>query len=92
LVDERTAVVDGCPKLRPLEYEEDRGNHQPFKLDDVRGALIDIGVEGVTVSEVKMLGRHAVRAGISGGGEYYSELMPKQSTLSEELASRCAQW
>ena len=50
---------------------------KPFKLDDVREALIDIGVEGVTVSEVKMLGRHAVHAGISGGGEYYSELMPK---------------
>jgi nitrogen regulatory protein P-II 1 len=31
---------------------------KPFKLDDVREALIEIGVEGVTVSEVKVLGRH----------------------------------
>jgi nitrogen regulatory protein P-II 1 len=50
---------------------------KPFKLDEVREALIDIGVEGVTVTEVKMLGRHAVHAGIPGGGEFYSELMPK---------------
>jgi nitrogen regulatory protein P-II 1 len=50
---------------------------KPFKLDEVRAALIDIGVDGVTVSEVKMLGRHAVHSGRSDGGEYYSELMPK---------------
>jgi nitrogen regulatory protein P-II 1 len=50
---------------------------KPFKLDDVREALIDIGVEGVTVSEVKMVGRHTVHAAVSGGSEYYSEFMPK---------------
>ena len=50
---------------------------KPFKVDDVREALIEIGVEGVTVSEVKMLGRHAVHAAVSGGGKYYSEFMPK---------------
>jgi nitrogen regulatory protein PII len=50
---------------------------KPFKLDDVREALIDIGVEGVTVSEVKMLGRQAVPAARAGAGEYYIELMPK---------------
>ena len=50
---------------------------KPFKLDDVREALIEIGVEGVTVSEVKMLGRHAVHAAVSESGNYYSEFMPK---------------
>jgi nitrogen regulatory protein P-II 1 len=48
-----------------------------FKLDEVREALIDIGVEGVTVSEVKMLGRHVNHLDMSGGGEYFSEFMPK---------------
>jgi nitrogen regulatory protein P-II 1 len=42
---------------------------KPFKLDDVREALIEIGVEGVTVSEVKVLGRHMDHTAISSGGE-----------------------
>jgi nitrogen regulatory protein P-II 1 len=50
---------------------------KPFKLEDVREALIEIGVEGVTVSQVKMLGRHADHTGISSGGEYVSEFLPK---------------
>jgi nitrogen regulatory protein P-II 1 len=50
---------------------------KPFKLDDVREALIEIGVEGVTVSEVKVLGRHADHTAASSGGEYFSEFLPK---------------
>ena len=50
---------------------------KPFKLDDVREALIEIGVEGVTVSEVKMLGRQADHTASSRGDEYYSEFLPK---------------
>ena len=50
---------------------------KPFKLDEVREALIEIGVEGVTVSEVKMLGRHADHTAASRGGEHFSEFMPK---------------
>jgi nitrogen regulatory protein P-II 1 len=50
---------------------------KPFKLGDVREALIEIGVEGVTVSEVKMLGRHVDHTGMSRSGEYISEFLPK---------------
>jgi nitrogen regulatory protein P-II 1 len=50
---------------------------KPFKLDEVREALIEIGVEGVTVSEVKMLGRHADHTAVSRGGEHFSEFLPK---------------
>jgi nitrogen regulatory protein P-II 1 len=50
---------------------------KPFKLDEVREALIEIGVEGVTVSEVKMLGRHAGHTAVSRGGEHFSEFLPK---------------
>jgi nitrogen regulatory protein P-II 1 len=50
---------------------------KPFKLGDVREALIEIGVEGVTVTEVKMLGRHADHTGMSRSGEYISEFLPK---------------
>ena len=49
---------------------------KPFKLEEVREALIDIGVEGVTVSEVKMLGRHPDHAAIAHGAEYFSEFLP----------------
>jgi nitrogen regulatory protein P-II 1 len=48
---------------------------KPFRLDDVREALIEIGVEGVTVSEVKVLGRHADHTGISSGGEYITRII-----------------
>jgi nitrogen regulatory protein P-II 1 len=50
---------------------------KPFKLDNVREALIEIGVEGVTVSEVKVLGRHAEHTATSSGAEYVSEFLPK---------------
>jgi nitrogen regulatory protein P-II 1 len=39
--------------------------------------LIEIGVEGVAVSEVKVLGRHMDHTAISSGGEYSSEFLPK---------------
>ena len=50
---------------------------KPFKLDDVREALVEIGVEGVTVTEVKMLRRHADQTAIGHGGEHFSEFLPK---------------
>ena len=50
---------------------------KPFKLADVREALIEIGIEGVTVSEVKMLGRHTHHGETSPGGEYVNEFLPK---------------
>jgi nitrogen regulatory protein P-II 1 len=50
---------------------------KPFKMEQVREALIEIGVEGVTVSEVKMSGRHADHTSISRGGEYFSDFLPK---------------
>jgi nitrogen regulatory protein P-II 1 len=50
---------------------------KPFRLKEVREALIEIGVEGVTVSEVKMQGRLEVHTAISHGGEYFTEFLPK---------------
>jgi nitrogen regulatory protein P-II 1 len=50
---------------------------KPFRMDQVREALIEIGVEGVTVSEVKMLGRPVDHTAISRGGEYFSDFLPK---------------
>ena len=50
---------------------------KPFRLDHVREALIEIGVEGVTVSEVKMMGRCEDHTSISRGGAYFSDFLPK---------------
>ena len=50
---------------------------KPFRMDQVREALIEIGVEGVTVSEVKMLGRRADHTSMSRGSEYFSDFLPK---------------
>jgi nitrogen regulatory protein P-II 1 len=50
---------------------------RPFKMEDVREALIEMGVEGVTVSEVKMAGRQSGHTDISRGGEYTADFLPK---------------
>ena len=50
---------------------------KPFKLDEVRDALSDIGIGGMTVSEVEGLGRQNGRAELHRGGEYDGGLLPK---------------
>jgi nitrogen regulatory protein P-II 1 len=50
---------------------------KPFKLDEVRDALSDIGIGGMTVSEVEGYGRQNGRGTIHDGGEYGSDLLPK---------------
>jgi len=50
---------------------------KPFKLDDVRAALGDIGVQGLTVSEVKGFGRQKGHTELYRGAEYQVEYIPK---------------
>ena len=50
---------------------------QPFKLDDVRQALADNGVQGMTSSEVKGFGRQKGHAEVYRGAEYTVEYLPK---------------
>ena len=50
---------------------------KPFKLDDVREILSNIGVEGMTVSEVKGFGRQKGHAEIYRGAEYTVHFLPK---------------
>ncbi len=50
---------------------------QPFKLDDVRTALSDLGVQGMTVSEVKGYGRQKGHTEIYRGTEYDVTFVPK---------------
>ena len=50
---------------------------KPFKLDDVREALIPLGVQGLTVSEVKGFGRQKGQTEIYRGAEYVVSFLPK---------------
>lgn len=50
---------------------------KPFKLDEVREALTPLGVEGMTVSEVKGFGRQKGQAEIYRGAEYMVNFLPK---------------
>ena len=50
---------------------------KPFKLDEVREALAEVGVEGMTVSEVKGFGRQKGHTEIYRGSEYTVDFLPK---------------
>jgi nitrogen regulatory protein PII len=50
---------------------------KPFKLEDVKEALAEIGVEGMTVSEVKGFGRQKGHTEIYRGSEYTVDFLPK---------------
>ena len=50
---------------------------KPFKLDDVREALSEIGVQGLTVSEVKGFGRQKGHTELYRGAEYSVDFLPK---------------
>jgi len=50
---------------------------KPFKLDDVREALSDIGIHGMTVTEVKGFGRQKGHTELYRGAEYVVDFLPK---------------
>lgn len=61
---------------------------KPFKLDDVREALSEIGVQGVTVTEVKGFGRQKGHTELYRGAEYVVDFLPKvkiEIATSDEL-------
>ena len=61
---------------------------KPFKLDDVRSALSKIGVQGVTVTEVKGFGRQRGHTELYRGAEYFVDFLPK---LKLEIATSAEQ-
>jgi len=50
---------------------------KPFKMDDVRAALSDIGIQGITVTEVKGFGRQRGHTELYRGAEYVVDFLPK---------------
>ena len=60
---------------------------KPFKLDDVREALSEIGIQGITVSEVKGFGRQKGHTELYRGAEYRVDFLPKvklETVVSDE--------
>ena len=61
---------------------------KPFKLDDVRESLADIGVQGTTVTEVKGFGRQKGHTELYRGAEYVVDFLPKvklEVAISDDL-------
>ena len=66
---------------------------KPFKLDEVREALADIGVRGVTVTEVKGFGRQKGHTELYRGAEYVVDFLPKiklEVAVPADLVERVA--
>ena len=64
---------------------------KPFKLEEVKDALADLGIEGMTVSEVKGFGRQKGHTEIYRGSEYTVDFLPKikiEVVVGDELAEK----
>jgi nitrogen regulatory protein P-II 2 len=64
---------------------------KPFKLDEVREALMPLGIQGLTVSEVKGFGRQKGQTEIYRGAEYMVNFLPKvkiEVAVNDDMADR----
>ena len=64
---------------------------KPFRLDDVRNALSEVGIQGMTVSEVKGFGRQRGHTELYRGAEYVVDFLPKakiEVAVSDDMAER----
>ncbi len=67
---------------------------KPFKLDEVREALTGLGIEGMTVTEVKGYGRQKGQTEIYRGAEYAVNFLPKtkiEIAVTDEIAERAVE-
>lgn len=67
---------------------------KPFKLDDVRESLSDLGITGMTVSEVRGFGRQKGHTELYRGAEYMVDFLPKvklEIIVPEEILEQCIQ-
>jgi nitrogen regulatory protein P-II 2 len=67
---------------------------KPFRLDDVRNALGEVGVNGMTVTEVKGFGRQRGHTELYRGAEYVVDFLPKSKieiAVSDDLAERAVE-
>jgi nitrogen regulatory protein PII len=74
---ERAFAVRGTSRQEPRGLKLISAIIKPFKLDDVRAALSEIGVSGMTVTEVKGFGRQRGHTELYRGAEYVVDFVPK---------------
>lgn len=72
MLAERRRRLYQCPCMKKIE-----AIIKPFKLEDVKEALAEIGIEGMTVTEVKGFGRQKGHTEIYRGSEYTVDFLPK---------------
>ena len=64
---------------------------KPFRLDDIRSALADVGVQGMTITEVKGFGRQKGHTELYRGAEYSVDFLPKlkiEVAVKDDLVER----
>jgi len=64
---------------------------KPFKLDDVRQAVADMGIQGITVTEVKGFGRQRGHTELYRGAEYVVDFLPKtkiEMAVADDIAEQ----
>ncbi|HAT49382.1 MAG: P-II family nitrogen regulator [Magnetococcales bacterium] len=67
---------------------------KPFKLDDVKEALAEVGVQGITVSEVRGFGRQKGHTELYRGAEYVVDFLPKlkvEVVVADDMVDRSIQ-
>ena len=67
---------------------------KPFKLDDVRESLSDIGITGMTVSEVRGFGRQKGHTELYRGAEYMVDFLPKvklEIVVADDIVDQCVE-
>ena len=67
---------------------------KPFKLDDVRESLSEIGVQGITVTEVKGFGRQKGHTELYRGAEYMVDFLPKvkiEIVVADDIVDTCVE-
>ena len=65
---------------------------KPFKLDDVKEALQDVGLQGITVTEAKGFGRQKGHTELYRGAEYVVDFLPKvkiEAAVDDAIVERC---
>ena len=65
---------------------------KPFKLDDVRESLSDLGISGMTITEVRGFGRQKGHTELYSGAEYMVDFLPKvkvEVVVPDELVDQC---
>ena len=70
-------IITGCVVVRRNSHEKIEAIIKPFKLDEVKEALQEIGIKGLSVIEVKGFGRQKGHTELYRGAEYVVDFLPR---------------